>query len=333
MKNLSTRQKRILIIFWGLFIISGCGEKENPVKTYPEVSREEKLPPDIIKRTPETDQYPPVLHSNDYEQPVPLSSGVNTSGAEDSPFILPDGATLYFFFTPDVRVPVENQLFDDVSGVWVSHKINDQWSEAERVWLQDPGKLSLDGAVAIQGNEMWFASAREGYVGVNMFTAGWDGDKWIDWRYAGDRLMKEIRIGEVHLYGDTLYFHSDRPGGHGDLDIWVTARNGNDWSDPVNIDSINTAELDGFPYISSDGHELWFTRIYLGSPAIYRSMKINNAWSEPELIISQFAGEPTLDDAGNLYFVHHYYENGVMIEADIYVSRRIARQAEERKKF
>ena len=38
------------------------------------------------------------------------------------------------------------------------------------------------------------------------------------------------------------------------------------------------------------------------------------------LIVSQFAGEPTLDDAGNLYFVHHYFEHGQMIEADIYVA-------------
>ena len=34
------------------------------------------------------------------------------------------------------------------------------------------------------------------------------------------------------------------------------------------------------------------------------------------------ATEPTLDDAGNLYFVHHFYENGAMIEADIYVAVR-----------
>jgi hypothetical protein len=38
--------------------------------------------------------------------------------------------------------------------------------------------------------------------------------------------------------------------------------------------------------------------------------------------VSQFAGEPTLDDAGNLYFVHHFYEDGVKIEADIYIARR-----------
>jgi hypothetical protein len=78
--------------------------------------------------------------------------------------------------------------------------------------------------------------------------------------------------------------------------------------------------MEGWPYISSDGEELWFTRFYLGTPAIFRSLKTADGWDEPELIISQFAGECTLDDEGNIYFVHHYYEDNVMIEADIYVA-------------
>jgi len=169
---------------------------------------------------------------------------------------------------------------------------------------------------------MWFASAREGYTGVNMFTATFVDGKWVNWTYCGDRLMKEIKIGEVHIYGDDLYFHSDRPGTHGGYDIWLTHRSGNNWSDPINIAAVNTPETDGWPYISSDGKELWFTRTYLGTPAIFRSVKTGNEWGPPELILSQFAGEPSLDDAGNIYFVHHFYENGVMIEADIYVAYR-----------
>lgn len=39
-----------------------------------------------------------------------------------------------------------------------------------------------------------------------------------------------------------------------------------------------------------------------------------------ELIVSQFAGEPTLDKDGNIYFVYHYYRDSEMIEADIYVA-------------
>jgi hypothetical protein len=313
---------RLLIL--GFLIISiwliSC-EKNEPVEpTYQNINRHDKLPSDIVKRSPETDQHHPILHSNEFDVPVPLGNGINTSGAEDSPFILPDGKSLYFFFTPDVRILPEKQLLDEVTGVWVSHKISNSWTEAERIWLQSPGKLALDGAVAIQVNELWFASAREGYTGVNMFTATLLNGKWVNWTYCGDRLMKDIKIGEVHLHGNDLYFHSDRPGGLGNYDIWITSRNGNDWSDPTNITAVNSDEMDGFPFLSSDGNELWFCRTYKGSPAIFRSVKIGSEWQEPELIVSQFAGEPTLDDEGNLYFVHHYFENGIMIEADIYIS-------------
>ena len=55
---------------------------------------------------------------------------------------------------------------------------------------------------------------------------------------------------------------------------------------------------------------------------MFRSKRLGGEWQEPELIVSTFAGEPTLDWAGNLYFVHHFYEDGVLIEADIYVAHR-----------
>jgi hypothetical protein len=74
--------------------------------------------------------------------------------------------------------------------------------------------------------------------------------------------------------------------------------------------------------VTADGNELWFTRWYQGAPALYRSIRIEDEWSEPEIIVSQFAGEPTLDPDGNLYFVHHFYQDGQMIEADIYVAER-----------
>lgn len=306
----------IIIMLIGMTAMSGC----SPISDYPDVAREDKLPVDISKQVPETDDHPPILHSDEYHAPVPLPGPINTSGAEDSPFILPDGNTLYFFFTPDVRVLPERQLLDDVTGVWVSHKQDGLWVTPQRVWLQAPGKLALDGAVCIQDNEMWFASAREGYTGVNMFTATMVNGEWANWAYSGDHLMQEIQIGEVHLHGDDLYFHSSRSGGEGGHDIWVTTRSGDSWSDPVNIEAVNSEFDDGLPFISSNGNELWFTRTHLGTPAIFRSIKQNGNWGEPVMIVSQFAGEPTLDDAGNLYFVHHYFEDDVMIEADIYVA-------------
>jgi len=68
---------------------------------------------------------------------------------------------------------------------------------------------------------------------------------------------------------------------------------------------------------------LWFLRTYRGAPAIFRSKRgTDGNWSKPELIVSSFAGEPSLDSEGNLYFTHHYFRDGKMLEADIYFAKR-----------
>lgn len=63
--------------------------------------------------------------------------------------------------------------------------------------------------------------------------------------------------------GLSLYFSSDRPGGFGDLDIWVSQRASLDdpWEEPVNLGpNINTAGKDLGPNFSPDGHHLYFFR-------------------------------------------------------------------------
>ena len=140
MKN--TKQRLIilaLVIVLSIFLFGCTGtgkqaETQNTTLTTqnPELEtqntklppRESTIPADAIKVTPETDVNPPKSKSPDYADPVPLPAPVNTAGAEDSPFITPDGNTLYFFFTPDVRVPVEKQILDNVTGIYVSHKIS-----------------------------------------------------------------------------------------------------------------------------------------------------------------------------------------------------------------
>ena len=65
--------------------------------------------------------------------------------------------------------------------------------------------------------------------------------------------------------GDTLYFASDRPGGYGQFDIWISVDAGNNqWGTPVNLGkTINTKANDIAPamtalpsvlFFSSDGH-------------------------------------------------------------------------------
>ena len=301
----------------------GTQQPAQPAPSYPTTTREEAIPADAVKITPETDIYPPILHSDDFETPVPLGSPINTRGAEDSPFMMPDGNTFYVWFTPSPSIPVEQQLFDNVTGIYEYRKVSGQWTGPERMWLMEPGRLALDGCLFVQGDEAWFCSAREGYSGINMFTARYVNGKWADWQIVEEDL-RDYEVGEMHISadGNTMYFHSGRAGGKGQLDLWTTEKVNGEWQTPINFEIMNSAENEGWPFISQDGNEFWFTRFYMGSPALFRSKKVSGEWAEPELIVSQFAGEPTFDDEGNLYFTHHFYDNGTMLEADIYVAYR-----------
>jgi hypothetical protein len=301
-------------------VASACACSQAETQAPASVTRSDAIPADAVKMTPDTDRYPPVLRSDEFEDPIPMPGAINTAGAEDSPFISPDGNTFYLYFTPDLSLAPEQQLVDGVTGIYVSQRAGETWTEPERVWLQDPGKDALDGAETIVGETMYFASAREGYTGINWFTAESRDGAWTDWSSADD--LNALAVGELHIVGDELFFHSDRPGGAGGLDIWVATRDGEGWGQPVNLSAINTAGDESRPFVTEDGTELWLTRTYNGTPSVWRSRRVASEWQEPELIVETFAGEASLDRAGDLYFVHHYLRDGVIIESDIYVCYR-----------
>ncbi|MBW2964798.1 hypothetical protein KY363_05030 [Candidatus Woesearchaeota archaeon] len=298
-----------------VMLMSGCGPAPTPM------DRKLAIPANAVKMTPELDEHPPILHSEEFENPVPFVA-VNTAGGEDSSFIPDDGSAFYFFFTPDVSIPAEKQVGDGVTGIYVSRLVNGAWQEPERVMLQKSGKLALDGCGFVQGNKMLFCTAREGFTGLHWFSAEYKDGRWRNWKQAD--FNPKYEVGELHITSDgqELYFHSLRAGGEGSYDIWVSKNVDGKWDEPYNLYAVNSAETDGWPYVTPDKQELWFTRTYQGSPAVFRSKREGSGWGKPEMMVSQFAGEPTLDKEGNLYFTHHYYNNTGMIEADIYVAYR-----------
>jgi hypothetical protein len=173
---------------------------------------------------------------------------------------------------------------------------------------------------------MWFCSVREGNRReIDFYIARLKNGRWTDWENAGKLLNVDYGIGELHITadGNELYFHAIKDGGSGEMDIWVCKKVDDAWQPPVNVHEVNTSENEGWPFVSEDGSELWITRRYNGYPGLFRSFRISDgSWTEPELIVSQFAGEATLDNEGNLYFTHHFYKDSVMLEADIYVAYR-----------
>jgi outer membrane protein OmpA-like peptidoglycan-associated protein len=129
--------------------------------------------------------------------------------------------------------------------------------------------------------------------------------------------------------GNTIFFSSNRPGGLGGLDIYVSSKDAKgNWGEAVNLGApINTPYDDDAPFIHPDGQNLYFSsrgHAGMGGYDIYRcSMEGNGRWSQPENV-----GYPINTAGDDTYFVlsadnkHGYYasaKEGGLGEKDIYI--------------
>jgi outer membrane protein OmpA-like peptidoglycan-associated protein len=115
--------------------------------------------------------------------------------------------------------------------------------------------------------------------------------------------------------GKTLIFASDRPGGYGGIDLWMTVKDLKTgiWSVPKNLGpTINTSQSEKTPFIHSDSHTLYFCSNGLNGfgdyDIFYSKADEKGNWGEPVNIGSPING-PTEDvglflskDEKNAYF-------------------------------
>jgi Tol biopolymer transport system component len=68
-----------------------------------------------------------------------------------------------------------------------------------------------------------------------------------------------------------LIFCSDRPGGYGNYDFYISFRkNGDSWTEPVNMgEKINSSAAEWIPYVTPDGKYFFFTSNKSGNREIY----------------------------------------------------------------
>ena len=292
---------------------SSTGTREAP-------DRYSSIPSWAPKYTPENDTHPPVIHSSDWLPPVPMPGPVNSAGAEDSPFITPDGSQFFFFFTPNLRLNASEQIGDGVTGIWWSTRTSSGWSDPVRIHLGS--NYSLDGCEFVQGDTLWFCSVRAGnYRGVDIYTARLVDGTWTDVADAGRLLNQVYQVGEMSISPDnrTMYYGSNGS-------IWALDNAGGEWTSPHLVPGLQVTSGESQPFVTPDGKQLWFTgysTLGYPGPALFCSAWNGTGWGRPSEIVSQFAGEPVLDAAGNLYFVHHFLDGaGNLAEADIYVAYR-----------
>jgi outer membrane protein OmpA-like peptidoglycan-associated protein/tetratricopeptide (TPR) repeat protein len=89
---------------------------------------------------------------------------------------------------------------------------------------------------------------------LQIYYADFENGSWVmkgGFKYNNER--ENYRHPSINATGDVLYFASDRPGGKGGNDIWWCRKVNGEWSEPVNLEEINTEGDEIFPYIAPDG--------------------------------------------------------------------------------
>jgi serine/threonine protein kinase/Tol biopolymer transport system component/tetratricopeptide (TPR) repeat protein len=191
-----------------------------------------------------------------FGEPVNLEPAINSPREDCAPCLSSDSLELYFHSEePDGEIRVVRRATP-----------GDEWGPSSNLGptVNSP---SYDGGPSISsdGLSLYFGSDRPGGY-------GW-GDLWVTTRATTDddwgtpvNLGPSINTGGAFgasISADELelYFHSDRPGGYGALDIWVTTRAtvNDNWGTPVNLGpALNTFAQDNWPGISPDGLLLFF---------------------------------------------------------------------------
>lgn len=131
------------------------------------------------------------------------------------------------------------------------------------------------------------------YPNYDLFYSKWDGSDWSDPRSLGSKVNREDSWESqptLSSDGNILFFASDRPGGYGGSDIWMTERDANgNWQTPVNLGPIiNSAGNERSPFLHTDSKTLYFSSSVTdnrpgigGMDIFYSKLDEKGQWTKP----------------------------------------------------
>jgi OmpA-OmpF porin, OOP family len=184
-----------------------------------------------------------------------------------------------FWISPDLTKMllrgafVEGDLFSN--GVSMSYVGKDgNWTKPQMLLIKNWHKFERSpqyGAIMTNDGKamLFYMTDKKGsYLNDLYVSFHQEGEYWTEPKSLG----KKINLPDYNEMtpfmaadGVTLYFSSDRPGGLGDNDIWMTKRlddTWTKWSDPINLGSpINTPDWDAFFTMDAGGEYAYMTSV------------------------------------------------------------------------
>lgn len=133
------------------------------------------------------------------------------------------------------------------------------WQPAERV-ADDVDADQYEPRVSADGNLMVFVRGRAG-ANADLYQRRRTVDGWAAPEAIAAINTASDELGpELSRDGKALYFYSDRAGGQGGYDIWVSRVGRDGWSEPVNLGpAVNSPFNDYGPALGLDGTTLYFS--------------------------------------------------------------------------
>jgi len=192
------------------------------------------------------------------KNPVPyspknLGPNINTPDAEYLPSLTADGEVLIY-----------TAYHRGQEDFYQSKKVNGEWQPgAPMEALNTPNNEGAQ-TISADGKFLVFTACgrRDGLGSCDLFFSELKNGKWTPVRNLGAPVNSPGFESQPSLTSDgkTLYFVSDRRGGKGSKDIWVSQRLPNGaWGTPENLgDPVNTVNDEQSPFIHADGQTLYF---------------------------------------------------------------------------
>jgi hypothetical protein len=223
--------------------------------------------------------------------PANLGSTVNNADWEGSPDVSADGLSLYFDGGPRNHSGIcvaERATIDQLWGAPVELGPNVNCA----VWQWCP---SISG----DGLQLYFQSdvGSQGLGDIWSSIRPTQSDAWQPAVKLAPGVNTSYHEGgpEVSNDGLTMFFHSDRPGGYGGQDLYMTTRPtaDSDWGTPANLGpGVNTGASESDACVSADGRMLYFCGYPgLGSGAVGRL----DVWQVPIIPIVDLSGDGFVD--------------------------------------
>ncbi len=227
-----------------------------------------------------------------------MGENINSAALEYFPSLTIDGSKM--IYTRRENNDEDFYVSNFANGGWekampISGKINTNYNEGAQNISQDGDILVFTGCNYPEGR-----GSCDLYIAYRTKNGGWTEPENLP-----GVINTEFWESSPSLSPDKkdLYFASNRTGGYGGSDIWVSHRiTGGRWSEPENLGpSINTAVDEGSPFIHADNQTLYFNSTGhpgYGNTDLFLSRKTADGnWQKPENL-----GYPvnTIDDEGSL---------------------------------